>query len=84
MVQEHVRWFAQAGSKPARIRVRVDAVLPPGTVEGLPAYMEMHGIPRPAVEALIARHGVVLAVDDDDAPGPAWTSHRYVAQRRSE
>ncbi len=83
MVQEHVRWFATAGSKPARIRVRVDAALPPGTVEGLPKFMEMHGIPRPEVEALIARSGGrLLAADDDQAPGPTWTSYRYVAERR--
>lgn len=82
MVQEHVRWFAEAGSKPARIRVRVDPALAPGTVEGLPAFMEMHGIPRAEVEAIVVRHGAMLAVDDDDAPGPSWTSYRYAAQRR--
>jgi SAM-dependent methyltransferase len=82
MVQENVRWFAHAGSKPARIRVRVCATLPPGTVEGLPKFMEMHGIPRPDVEALIARSdGLLLAADVDEAPGPTWRSHRYVAQR---
>ena len=42
----------------------------------------MHGIPRPEVETLIARAGgVVLAVDDDGAPGPGWTSYRYLASR---
>jgi SAM-dependent methyltransferase len=83
VVQEHVRWFASAGSKPARIRVRVEASLPPGTVEGLPRFMEMHGIPRPEVEALIAHGGgSLLAADEDHAPGPTWTSYRYVAQRR--
>ena len=83
MVQENVRWFAEAGSKPARIRVRVDPALPAGAVEGLPAFMEMHGIPRAEVEMLIAQgDGLLLAVDDDDAPGPSWTSYRYIAQRR--
>jgi SAM-dependent methyltransferase len=82
MVQENVRWFARAGSKPARIRVRVDATLPPGTVEGLPRFMEMHGIPRADIETLIARSGGrLLAADADQAPGPAWTSYRYIAQR---
>lgn len=83
MVQENVRWFAEVGSKPARIRVRVDPALAPGTVEGLPTFMEMHGIPRPEVQVIVARHGAVLAVDDDDAPGPSWRSYRYVAQRGS-
>lgn len=82
MVQEYVRWFAEAGSTPARVRVRVDARLPPKTVEGLPAVMEMHGIPRPEVEALIAAAGAeVVAVEADDAPGPGWASYRYIARR---
>jgi SAM-dependent methyltransferase len=82
MVQEHVRWFAEMGSPPARTRVVVDATLPPGDVHGLPAVIEMHGIPRPQVETLIrARGGELLAVDDDDAPGAEWTSYRYIARR---
>lgn len=81
MVQEDVRWFAEAGSRPARIRVRVDDRLQPGEVRGLPRYMEMHGIPRPEVESLIAERGALLAVEADDAPGPTWTSFRYFARR---
>jgi SAM-dependent methyltransferase len=82
MVQEYVRWFAEAGSRTARVRVRVDSALPPGTVDGLPAVMEMHGIPRPEVEALIADAGGELAgVEEDDAPGPGWASYRYIARR---
>jgi SAM-dependent methyltransferase len=82
MVQEHVRWFAQAGSRPARTRVQVDARLQPGEVQGVPRRMEMYGIPRPEVEALIAASGgVLLAVDDNDAPGPGWTSYYYVARK---
>jgi len=82
MVQENVRWFAQVGSKPSRTRVTIDPALAPGTVEGLPKFMQMHGIPRPEVEALVAAGGGrLLAVDDDDAPGPSWRSYRYIAQR---
>jgi SAM-dependent methyltransferase len=82
MVQEHVRWFAELGSPPARTRVVVDAALRPGEVEGLPGLIEMFGIPRPEVEALIRRCGAELvAVDEDDAPGPGWTSYRYIARR---
>jgi SAM-dependent methyltransferase len=78
MVQENVRWFAQAGSPIAQIEVQVDAKLPRDAVEGLPPRMEMHGIPRPEVEALIAScGGVVLAADADDAPGRDWESFRY-------
>lgn len=82
MVQEYVRWFAEAGSKPARVRVHVDARLAPGTVEGLPAVMEMHGLPRAEVESLVAgAGGSLLAVEDDDSPGPGWVSYRYIARR---
>lgn len=82
MVQEFVRWFAEAGSKTARVRVRVDPRLPAGAVEGLPAVMEMHGIPRPDVERLIAgAGGELIGIEEDDAPGPGWVSHRYIARR---
>ena len=82
MVQEHVRWFAQAGSRCARTRVHVDRTLQPGEVHGVPRRIEMYGIPRHEVEALIADSGgVLLAVDDNDAPGPGWTSYRYVARK---
>jgi SAM-dependent methyltransferase len=82
MVQEHVRWFARNGSRTARTRVHVDPTLAPGEVQGVPRRIEMYGIPRGEVEALIARcGGVLLAVDDNDAPGPGWTSYRYVARK---
>jgi SAM-dependent methyltransferase len=82
MVQEHVRWFAQAGSRTSRTRVHVDPALEPGEVQGVPRRIEMYGIPRDEVEALIAAcGGVLLAVDDNDAPGPGWTSYRYVARK---
>ncbi len=82
MVQECVRWFAAAGSRRARTRVHVDPALPPGEVQGLPPQIEMHGIPRQEVETLIAGSGgVLLAVDEDNAPGPTWTSYRYIARR---
>ena len=82
LVQEYVRWFAEAGSKTLRIRVTVDPSLSGATVLGLPPRMEMYGIPRQEIEALIARSaGVVLAIDEDDAPGPDWQSFRYIARR---
>jgi SAM-dependent methyltransferase len=82
MVQEHVRWFASAGSPRARTRVHVDPALERGEVQGVPRRIEMYGIPRHEVEALIAAcGGVLLAVDDNDAPGAGWTSYRYIARR---
>ena len=82
MVQEHVQWFAAAGSQTRRTRVHVDAKMPQGQVDGLPPQMEMYGIPRRDVEALIARAGGILrAVDENDAPGPGWTSYWYISTR---
>ena len=82
MVQEHVRWFADTGSRRTRTRVRVDSTLEPGEVHGVPRRIEMYGIPRHEVETLIAScGGVLMAVDDNDAPGPGWTSYRYVARK---
>jgi SAM-dependent methyltransferase len=82
MVQEGHAWFATAGSRTARIRLKVDPELAPGTVTGLPRRMEMHGIRRPEVETIVrAAGGEILAADDDDAPGPGWTSYRYVTRR---
>jgi hypothetical protein len=82
MVQEHVRWFAEAGSTPARVRIRVDSRLKPGEVVGMPPVMAMHGIPRPDVEALIRQAGgELMAVEPDNSPGPGWISWRYVARR---
>ena len=82
-VQEHVDWFAVRGSKTTSVPVHVDARLAPGTVQGLPPRMEMHGIRREAVESLIgASGGELLFVKDDDAPGTDWTSFRYYAVRR--
>ena len=84
MVQEHVRWFGRGGSPTTRTRVDVDASLPPGEVVGLPPVIEMHGITRRDVEALVSRsRGRLLAVDDNDAPGPGWTSFRYLAVRNA-
>jgi SAM-dependent methyltransferase len=82
MVQEFVRWFAEAGSPTARTRLTVDATLAPGDVQGLPPLMEMHGVPRTEVETLISRSGGrLLAADPDDAPGPGWTSFRYIVEK---
>jgi SAM-dependent methyltransferase len=82
LVQEYVRWFAEAGSRRTRMRVTVDPSLPSGEVQGLPPLIEMHGIARPEVETLIARLGCMLvAAYPDDAPGPGWTSFRYVVQK---
>lgn len=83
LVQEHVKWFAERGSKTRKIPVRVDASLPTGTVRGIPSRMEMHGMKPDEVKALITRSGgKIVKVREDDAPGPEWTSFRYYARKR--
>jgi hypothetical protein len=82
MVQENHKWFAMAGSKTKRTRVHVDRRMPAGQSEGIPPQMEMYGIPRRDVEALVAGAGARLrAVDENDAPGPGWTSYWYISTR---
>jgi SAM-dependent methyltransferase len=82
MVQEGVSWFEPKGSATTRLRVRVDSSLSGDAAIGVPRRMDMFGIPRPEVEALVAASGgAVLAADPDDAPGPGWTSFRYFTRR---
>jgi hypothetical protein len=80
MVQEGVRWFEWAGSRPAKVRVRVKRAAPAHQDAGPPAHMDMYGIPRPEVEVLIASAGGRLVdVDETDSAGSRWTSYRYIA-----
>jgi hypothetical protein len=82
MVQENNKWFAAAGSRTRRTRVHVDRRMPVGHVEGLSPQMEMFGIPRKDVEALIEEAGGRLrSAIENDAPGPGWTSFWYIATR---
>lgn len=85
MVHENVLWFAEAGSPTARVRVRVRSAVPQsGIVQETPARMEMHGIPRAEVEAIIANSGGTLrACEGNDAAGDAWESFRYIATRET-
>lgn len=79
-VQEQVEWFAVRGSRTLKIPVHVHPRY--ANVEGLPPRMEMHGIKREEVEALIrASGGEILFVKEDDAPGADWTSFRYYSRR---
>lgn len=49
----------------------------------LVAHLEMHGIPRSEVLALLGDNGAELvAVLPDESAGPDWVSFRYVAVRR--
>jgi SAM-dependent methyltransferase len=47
-----------------------------------PPWMDVYGIPKQRVIALLERSGArVLDVQPNDAAGPEWTSYRYVASR---
>lgn len=84
MLQEVVGWFAQNGSPVARIPVRValdaDASIASSADHQTPR-MEMHGVERATVEALMGDHGgQVLDVTEGHCPG--WVSWRYWVLRR--
>ena len=83
MVQENVHWFTTVGSPTARVHVRVGPAAPRSAdAPATPARMQMHGIARTDVEALITGSGGTLhVVDEDDAAGSAWKSYRYIATR---
>lgn len=91
LVQEGVAWFAQRRrlsrrrSRPLRVPVEV---LPPDQGPlGAPAgdsepRMEMYGMPRSEVEALLRDSGAALVeVVANDAAGPGWVSLRYTATK---
>jgi SAM-dependent methyltransferase len=83
MVHENLHWFATLGSRTARVRVKVGPAVPRrGDAPLAPARMEMHGIARDEVEAIVAGSGGTLrAVEENDAAGAAWHSYRYIATR---
>jgi hypothetical protein len=82
MVQEHVCWFATHGSPTGRMRVKVAPAAARAAAHDDSARMQMFGIPRAEVEALVAASGGrLLGVDESDAAGAAWISYRYVATR---
>ncbi len=77
LVQEAVAWFADKGSPTARVPVRVissGAGAP--AVSGDSPRMEMHGVPRSEVEALMCDAGGTVA-DVTDGHCPGWESWRY-------
>jgi SAM-dependent methyltransferase len=95
MVQEGVAWFQQHGSPVVRLPIWVTprplamlrqrmqrmqrAVAPPASAPERPV-MEMCGIPRDEVVALLETSGAeVLAVQEDKTCGVEWTSYTYVA-----
>jgi SAM-dependent methyltransferase len=94
MVQEAVAWWAEHGTVPARVTVRVvpDAVdisAPAEETEPTPVSegredggMEMHGIDADLVRLLFAHCGsTVVSTVADDKSGAEWESLTYVIRR---
>jgi SAM-dependent methyltransferase len=80
MVQETYAWFADRGSRTARVSVRKhERQLPP------PSLMEMHVIVREKVLALVARSaGHVVDCVEDRGIAPGWISYIYYVTRGSD
>jgi hypothetical protein len=80
LVIEGVAWFADRGSPTTTIEVRVvprsraattdDAIIP---------VMEMHGVPRPEVEALLRAGGLDLVTVQATDKAAGWHDYWYVA-----
>jgi SAM-dependent methyltransferase len=90
VVQEGIAWFADRGSSPLSVTVKVGSSLafgprrPSAHVEEVVPHMEMHCIPREEVEATVATAGgrVVGAQEREDC-GEDYDSHCYVAVKTS-
>jgi SAM-dependent methyltransferase len=94
MVQEGVAWFKQRGSVTVVTPVQVvggqpvPASLPaagPAATEGAVTQpvMELHGIPKPQVIALLREAGGrVIDVQRYDVCGPYWNSYRYCVAKK--
>jgi SAM-dependent methyltransferase len=118
LVQEGIAWFAERGSRPGRLAMRVEPggdvasrsepdprrgtnpagnpVLPGlgartrtlrgrvsrGLARRLGTPVEMNGIPRAEVLAILAAAGArTIDVVEDDAAGSGWISFRYTATK---
>lgn len=88
LVEEGRTWFADVGGAAAEVTVIVgrDEPAAPAAVEPPPAepepVMEMHAVPRAAVEALLAEAGVTLLdVTRVHHCGPTWLAYRYEASK---
>ena len=84
LVQEGVRWFAQRGSPTCRSPLEVRPA--PGGLDAALAHdkpgaaprMEMHCVPRAAVEQLVKRRGgEVLGVYPHHGAGPEFENYQY-------
>jgi hypothetical protein len=87
LVQEHVAWFSDRGSTPARIPATVVAASGATDDDGSfsiwqPTCLDVHAVPREEVLGILARGGAtVLDVVDDGCAGSEWIGYRYAATK---
>jgi SAM-dependent methyltransferase len=88
LVQEGVSWFADRGSTPAAVRVKVRRDKSARTSDGGSAsrpgpapVMEMHGVEYGAVTELIAECGGSLLDAQQHPDAPPWASYRYFVRK---
>ena len=84
LVQSGVAWFADKGSRAARVRVEV--VGRPRERDEVPSEpgIEMGGVPHEEVVGLVERsEGKVLDAQEDAFAGPPWLGFRYFVGKRS-
>ncbi len=94
MVQEHVCWFANHGSKTARLNIEVlpnsklesgsNRAATSGTAEVLVPRMEMHGIPKEQVIAFLNQTGVTVLDVRDDSNAAGWIGYRYCVTKAAK
>jgi SAM-dependent methyltransferase len=84
LVQELVAWFRDKGSFATRTTVQVDtSAVTAQEQELLVPVIEMHGLPRETVEAVVSANGGELVdVLQDQWAGRGWRSFRYCVRKR--
>jgi len=78
LLQEDVCWFKERGGTSARVRIEVQDQNQP---QPEPPLMEMHGIPRDKVVALIQNSGARVLLVDEDFWATGWYGFRYYATK---
>jgi SAM-dependent methyltransferase len=84
LVIEGVTWFADRGSPSTMIPVQVvpRTAASAGDDTAIVPVMEIHGIPRANVEALLQAHGLEIVAVRETDKAAGWRDYFYVAVKR--
>jgi SAM-dependent methyltransferase len=82
LVIEGVTWFADRGSPTTTIPVQVVPRTEASGDTAIVPVMEIHGIPRANVEALLQAHGVEIVEVRETDKAAGWRDYWYVAVKR--